>query len=423
MLAIQDSEAGGRASDRTIKWVLRELFFEYHSLWMTQPEPSPAPPPTNSSTHRRPIAPSPDRVFNSHQLHRDHSITFRLDAPNAKAVDLVSDITADVVPLTKGPDGLWTVTTSPLPPAVYSYAFSVDGVDQSDPRNSMPKPSLILGASMVLIPATPAKPWEPVDVPHGAVHSHIYTTTIVEGLPADQSRYIVYTPPGYNAGAAQPYPVLYLLHGWSDAEIAWTQIGQAHLVLDALLAAGSAKPMVVVMPLGYGQMSFVEAGIDVWENPAAITASIMRFQRALLNEVLPQVESNYNVRRDREGRAITGLSMGGLQSLLVGLNHPDKFAWIGAFSSALSFLDDRRTEQLFPSLTSPTTNTGSLTPRLVWICCGREDPLLPSNRSFIAWLKQRGVALTSVETAGGHTWLEWRNNFVQLAPLLFASDE
>ena len=180
--------------------------------------------------------------------------------------------------------------------------------------------------------------------------------------------------------------------------------------------------MIVVMPLGYGQMSFVEAGIDVWQNPAAITASIMRFQRALLSEVLPQVESSYNVRRDREGRAIAGLSMGGLQSLLAGLNHPEKFAWIGAFSSALSFLDDRRTEQLFPNLASPITNPGSLAPRLLWISCGTEDPLLPSNRSFVAWLKQRGVSLTAVETAGGHTWLEWRDRFVQLAPLLFARD-
>jgi enterochelin esterase-like enzyme len=389
---------------------------------MTQSEPFQVSLPTKSSTHSRPIAPAPDRVFNSHQVNRDHSITFRLDAPNAKTLNLVSDITDDLVPLTKGPDGLWAVTTSPLPPALYSYAFSVDGVDQPDPRNSLPKPSLILGASMVLIPGTPAKPWEPADVPHGTVHSHVYTTTLVEGLPASQSRYIVYTPPGYNPDTGQPYPVLCLLHGWSDAEIAWTQIGQAHLILDALIAAGNAKSMVVVMPLGYGQMSFVEEGIEVWQNPAAIMASAMRFQRALLNEVLPQVESKYNVRRDRGGRAIAGLSMGGLQSLLIGLNQLDKFAWIGAFSSALSFLDDRRTQQLFPNLVSPAAHSSSPKPSLVWISCGTEDPLLPSNRNFIAWLKQHEVSRIAVENAGGHTWLEWRDRLVQFAPLLFARD-
>jgi enterochelin esterase family protein len=383
---------------------------------MTQPEPSHASPPTNSQTHHRPIAPAPERVYNSHQLNPDHSITFRLDAPNAKTVELVSDIAADLLPLTKGSDGLWAVTTSPLPPALYSYAFSVDGVDEPDPRNSLSKPSLILGASMVLIPGTPAKLWEPADLPHGAVHSHVYTTTAVEGLPSNQSRYVIYTPPGYDPEADISYPVLCLLHGWSDSEIAWTQVGQAHLILDNLIASGNAKPMIVVMPLGYGQMSFVETGIKVWENPAAITASVMRFQRALLNEVLPQVESAYNVRRDRESRAIAGLSMGGLQSLVIGLNHPDRFAWIGAFSSALSFLDDRRALQLFPNLNSPPK------PSLVWISCGMEDPLLPSNRSFIAWVKQRGLSPTAVETTGGHTWLEWRDRFIDFAHLLFGDD-
>jgi enterochelin esterase-like enzyme len=385
---------------------------------MTQPEQSPTSPATNSQTHQRPIAPAPDRVYNSHQINPNHSITFRLEAPNAKTVELVSDITADVVPLTKGRDGLWAVTTSPLPPALYSYAFSVDGVDQPDPRNSLPKPSLILGASMVLIPGAPAKPWEPAAVPHGTVHNHVYTTTAVEGLPAGQSRYVVYTPAAYDPEADVSYPVLCLLHGWSDSEIAWTQIGQAHLILDALIASGSAKPMIVVMPLGYGQMSFVETGIEVWQNPAAITASVMRFQRALLNEVLPQVESIYKVRRDRESRAIAGLSMGGLQSLVIGLNHPDRFAWIGAFSSAVSFLDDRRAQYLFPNLGSAAPK-----PDLVWISCGMEDPLVASNRSFIAWLKQRGVSITAVETPSGHTWLEWRDRFVDFAPMLFTGGE
>ena len=383
---------------------------------MTQPEPSPASIATSSQPHHRPIAPAPDRVFNSHQVNSNHSITFRFDAPNAQAVELVSDITADLMPLVKSPDGLWTITTPPLPPGLVSYAFAVDGVDQPDPRNPMPKPSLILGASMVLIPGQPASPWEPADLPHGAVHTHIYTTSSIEGLPANQSRYVVYTPPGYDPQSSASYPVLCLLHGWSDSEIAWTQIGQAHLILDALIASGKARPMILVMPLGYGHMSFVETGIDVWQNPAAITANVMRFQRALLNEVLPQVQSIYKVRRDRESRAIAGLSMGGLQSLVIGLNHPDKFASIGAFSSALAFLDDRRSQQLFPNLPP-----NSLKPRLLWISCGTEDPLLASNRSFIAWLKQRGLPPTAVETSGGHTWLEWRDRFIDFAQLLFPS--
>jgi enterochelin esterase family protein len=368
---------------------------------------------SNTPGNQRSIAPAPGRVYESHQINPDHSITFRLDAPNARAVELVSDISADLIPLAKGTDGLWEVTTAPLAPAIYSYAFSVDGIDEADPRSSWPKPNLILSASMVLIPGTPPKPWEPAAIPHGAVHSHVYTTTIAEGLSANQSRYMVYTPPGYDSDSASPYPVLCLLHGWSDLEIAWTQIGQAHLILDALIAASKAKPMIVVMPLGYGHMSFVETGIDVWDNPAAITANVMRFKRVLLNEVLPQVESAYNIRRDREGRAIAGLSMGGLESLVIGLNHSDKFAWIGAFSSALSFLDDRRTSQLFANLDRV------LKPDLLWVTCGIEDPLLASNRNFITWLKHNGVAPTVIETPGGHDWTVWRDRFVHFAPLLF----
>jgi enterochelin esterase-like enzyme len=368
----------------------------------------------NAPTHKRSIAPTLDRVYDSHQVNFDHSITFRLDAPHAETVELVSDITSEVVSLTKGVDGLWAWTTPPMPPAIYSYAFSVDGIDEPDPRNSRPKPNLISSASMVLIPGDPPKPWEPTAVPHGAVHSPVYTTTAVEGLPADQSRYMVYTPPGYVADAEHPYPVLYLLHGWSDSETAWTQIGQAHLILDSMIASGDAKPMVVVMPLGYGQMSFVELGIDVWQSPAAIIANVMQLQQALLDEIMPQVESIYNIRRDREGHAIAGLSMGGLQSLVVGLNHPDKFAWIGAFSSALSFLNEQRTQQLFPNVEAAPK------PDLLWIACGVEDPLLPFNRDFIASLQQRGISLTALETSGGHTWLVWRDCFVQFAPLLFA---
>ena len=409
---------------------------------MTQPEPSPASSATSSQPHHRPIAPAPDRVFNSHQVNSNHSITFRADAPNAKTVELVSDITDDIVPLTRGPDGLWTVTTSPLPPGLYSYAFSVDGVDQPDPRNSLPKPSLILGASMVLVPGEPAKLWEPADLPHGVVHSHVYTTDSVEGLPANQSRYVVYTPPAYDPESTASYPVLCLLHGWSDSEIAWTQIGQAHLILDALIASGKAKPMVVIMPLGYGQMSFVETGIQVWENPAAITASVMRFQRALLSEILPQVEPIYNVRRDRESRAIAGLSMGGAEATVTGLNHLDKFAWIGSFSGAYvmwpgargpapatppasggrgggrgpSSLDAGAFAKNFPSLDAKA----NAQIRLLWVACGTADGLIGVNRQFKGWLDSKDVKVTYIEVPEmAHVWPLWRQNLTDLAPLLF----
>jgi enterochelin esterase family protein len=152
---------------------------------------------------------------------------------------------------------------------------------------------------MVLVPGTPARPWELVAVPHGTVHGHVYTTTVVEGLPANQSRYVVYTPANYPSQPTTHYPVLYLLHGWSDWETSWTQVGQAHLIFDTLIAWGKAKPMVVVMPLGYGQMRFVQSGFGVWQDPTAVADNVRHFQEALLSEIMPQVEAGYNVRGDR----------------------------------------------------------------------------------------------------------------------------
>jgi enterochelin esterase family protein len=368
----------------------------------------------SSPIRARPIAPTPARLYDSHQVNADNSITFRLDAPNAQRVELVTDIDANVLPLTRSQEGLWSITTSPLPPALYAYAFSVDGVDQADPRNPWLKPNLLSNASMVLVPGTPARPWELVAVPHGTVHGHVYTTTVVEGLPANQSRYVVYTPANYASQPTTHYPVLYLLHGWSDWETSWTQVGQAHLIFDTLSAWGKAKPMVVVMPLGYGQMRFVQSGFGVWQDPTAVADNVRHFQEALLSEIMPQVEAGYNVRGDREGRAIAGTSMGGLESLLIGLSHTDQFAWIGGFSSALTHFDSLRGPALPLGL-----NTRSAGLRLLWMACGTEDPLLTSNQRSITWLEEQGLPVTAVETPGGHIWPVWRNNLVQFAPLLF----
>jgi enterochelin esterase-like enzyme len=368
----------------------------------------------SSPIRRRPIAPTPTRLYDSHQVHADKSITFRLDAPNAQRVDLVTDIDGTILPLARSEEGLWIVTTSPLSPALYAYAFSVDGVDQPDPRNPWMKPNLLSNASMVLVPGTPAQPWELADVAHGTVHSHVYTTAAVEGLPANQSRYVVYTPADYASQPTAQYPVLYLLHGWSDWETSWIQVGQAHLIFDALIASGKAVPMVVVMPLGYGQMRFVQSGYGVWQDPTAVAENLRHFQEALLNEILPHVEAGYNIRRDCEGRAIAGISMGGLESLLIGLSHTDQFAWIGGFSSALTHFDSLQGQALPPDL---NTRTADL--RRLWIACGTEDPLLAANQRSIAWLEMQGLPVTVAETPGGHVWPVWRNNLVQFAPLLF----
>ncbi len=176
--------------------------------------------------------------------------------------------------------------------------------------------------------------------------------------------------------------------------------------------------MVVVMPLGYGDLKFV-LGDDNWGDKTAVDRNVNLFSQALLTEILPQVESQYHVSRNRNDRAIAGLSMGGLESLTIGLTHTAQFGWIGGFSSAIGQLDkdkdmDRDKDEPLATLSGKTARLS-----LLWIACGTEEGLLEPNRKFIAWLKSRDVPVTAVETPGMHTWMVWRDNLAHFAPLLF----
>jgi enterochelin esterase family protein len=184
------------------------------------------------------------------------------------------------------------------------------------------------------------------------------------------------------------------------------------LILDNLIAAGKAKPMIVVMPLGYGDMDVIRRGSlhdrDLaWRN-------LLQFTNVLLGEVMPQVEASYHAKTDRESRAIAGLSMGGAESLLTGLNHLDQFAWIGAFSSG-GGLGDRDFDAEFPKLNASANQKL----KALWIACGTDDDLIKLNRRFKSWLKDKGVQFTDIETPGMHTWMIWRRNLAALSPLLF----
>ena len=155
--------------------------------------------------------------------------------------------------------GLWSVTTPALAPEIYGYTFVVDGVEQLDPYNDDVRPNIVSLYSNVLVPAKPPAPWELTQIPHGTVTSHMLTTYIAHGLPMDQEPYFVYTPPNYDPKHKGGYPVLYLLHGWSDYGGGWLTVGKADLILDSLISTGSIVPMIVVMPQGYGEYSFVSA--------------------------------------------------------------------------------------------------------------------------------------------------------------------
>jgi enterochelin esterase-like enzyme len=356
------------------------------------------------------VAVAQQPALNSHEVNADRSVTFRYYAPTAQKVTVSLDYDHNhLMPLVKGSDGVWTVTTPALLPALHAYALEVDGTPILDPRNPSVDPGYAFLTNEVAVPGA-QQIWDAGDVPHGVIHHHTYKSAAIRGLPGDLEDYYVYTPPGYDGSAGKQYPVLYLLHGWSATSESWMREAKANLILDNQIARGQAVPMIVVMPLGYGELSFVTGGFGQWNDEAKIGNNLQRFSRALLTEILPQVEAGYRASARREDRAIAGLSMGGGESLIIGLNHPDMFGWVGGFSSAVAYPS---LDGLFPNL-DPKAQ-----PKLLWVACGTEDDLIKPNRLFVAWLKTKGLEPTAIETPGIHNWPVWRDNLVHFAPLLF----
>jgi enterochelin esterase-like enzyme len=347
-------------------------------------------------------------------IHADRTVTFYLLDPGATSVRLELNGVADPLKMEKNHRGLWSVTVGPLKPEIYSYVFQVDDVPRLDPSNVNIVPNLQSPSNSIEIAGPHPELWDVQDVPHGIVHHHFYKSGIVD----DERDFFVYTPPGYDPRADTKYPVLYLLHGYTDDASAWTAVGRANFILDNLIAQGKARPMIVVMPLGYGAPEIVTGpNADYW-NKEIRQKNFDRFTQALLTEVVPQVQSTYRVSSKREDRAIAGLSMGGAESLLVGLNHIDTFAWIGSFSAG--GLDPEFALD-FPALNAET----AARLRLLWIACGTNDryvgkiPLITANRELVAWLHSTNVPVTFVETPGMHEWPVWRDNLIHLTPMLF----
>lgn len=370
--------------------------FLFLAMLLSAQQTKPATPP-------QPIVPP----LVTPEVHSDNSVTFRFRAINAQEVKLQRE-GAEPVSMQKDDSGVWSVNTSPLSPDYYGYSIVVDGQRNIDPYNHLLKPNLLSTENAVHVPGPPSLPWELNDVPHGEIHHHFYRSAVAQ----DDRDYYVYTPPGYDPKSKTTYPVLYLLHGYSDDASGWTAVGRANVIFDNLIAQGKAKPMIVVMPLGYGTMEIIRLGWGAWSHTDVRDQNFSRFREALLTEVMPKAESEYRISKDRNSRAIAGLSMGGSESLLTGLNNLDKFAWIGAFSSGGL---PEPFEKDFPGL------DGKASPpiRLLWIACGTEDRLITMNRNFRQWLQSKGIQHTDIETPGMHTWMVWRRNLAEFAPLLF----
>ena len=338
-------------------------------------------------------------------------VCFRLKAPEAKAV-LVHCEGVKATEMHKDDQGVWSLTTEPLEPDIYAYSFAVDGVHCIDPGNPLLKYNLLNTDSQVRVPGPASLAWELNDVPHGRLHRHFYHSAVAD----DDRDFYVYTPPGYEPGFGKRFPVLYLLHGYSDDATAWVGVGCANIILDNLIARKQAKPMIVVMPLGYGTMEVVRGGwggirrANVWQE------NLDKFRQTLLDEVMPQVEKAYRTLPTAKARAIAGLSMGGSESLLVGLNALDRFAWVGAFSSGGLGTN-------FPSEFPALDEKANRQLRLLWVGCGKQDGLLSANQKLSEWLDSKAVRHTWVHTPGQHSFRVWRRYLAQYAPLLFQQAE
>lgn len=358
-------------------------------------------------------------------------VTFRIVAPNAQKVTV--SIEGDPKPLDlqkNSSTGVWEVTTQPMKPEIYGYTFAVDGQRTLDPRNAQIRPNLITPTTVVHVPAPTPEPWDRTDIPHGKVEHILYRSTLVTPDATDTGgRDVwVYTPPGYDPARKEKYPVLYLNHGYSDGANGWVDAGQANLILDSLLHDGKIRPMVVVMPLGYGEMKIVTAG---WNRVGGLIFENQQlFSKQLLQEVIPMVEASFNIARDRDHRAIAGLSMGGGHSIYTGLNHPETFAYVGAFSSAITSpeLPMRGPGSAPPTEAEYTQGFQAIVPKaktqqplkLFWLSCGTEDGLITVNRAFGTWAKAniKGNVQTR-DTPGMHTWMVWRDDLIAFTPLLF----
>lgn len=351
------------------------------------------------STVCPPVAAQPQGAELWPQVHANRQVTFYLRAADAQRVLLEANFLAEPEPMLKDAEGLWSVTVEPLAPEIYEYNFKVDGLAIADPMNPFVKVWRRSARSMVLVPGDPPMFYEEQDVPHGTVRIHRYPS---KSLDTTRGLY-VYTPPPYETSGQLKYPVLYLLHGSGDTEDAWTIVGRANAVMDNALAAGRARPMIIVMP--YGHTPSITSDRSQPRNWRS-------FEADLIGDVIPFVEHNYRVHSDSEHRAIAGLSMGGGQSLRIGLGHPEMFGWVVAFSSSTP-----TGEELDALLAKPETLNQSL--RLLWIGCGRKDFLFEANQRFLAALEAKAIKHTAHITDGAHEWRLWRYYLNEVLPLLF----
>jgi enterochelin esterase-like enzyme len=362
--------------------------------------------------------PTPNDTLKSTEVAPDHKVTFRIYAPKADEVSVSGDF-GGAGKMTKDDKGVWSLAVGPLTPDFYTYSFLVDGVRTIDPKNAMIKQGINSLESMFLVPGPEAEFETTKDVPHGVVHIAWYRSGTLDALRSMH----VYTPPGYESGS-EKYPVFYLLHGAGDDDSGWSTVGRAGFILDNLIAANKAAPMIVVMPNGSmprpANMPRFEPGAPPSpEATTAFRAAQNRFTNELLNEVVPYVEKHYRVKTGQENRALAGLSMGGGQTFQVVSSHPDEFAYVGVWSGAVGGgRNAGNLEERYESFLKSADHLNKVV-KLFSISVGDKDFLLNGSKSLAEAMEKHGIKHEMHISGGGHTWINWRQYLNNFAPKLF----
>ncbi len=342
----------------------------------------------------------------SPEVNPDKTATFRLWMPDAKTVLVDVEFEAEKQPLIKDESGIWSVTLGPVKPDIYPYSYYVNGIRIMDPVNRLYFPNEQFKRSLVDITGDEPLIHSLLDVPHGLVTYRYYQSKTLSTI----RQLIVYTPPGYEQNTGKKYPVLYLIHGMTDTEETWFKLGHANLILDNLISQGKAEPMIIVMP-------YANIFPDLMPNQIIDREIRLRkdvFNHEMLDDIIPFVESNYHVLTGKTHRAIAGFSLGGRQTLAIGLANPDMFGWVCAYAPAIWPQD---LETNFNELYAGSEQLNKL--RLLSVSCGKDDRLYTSSLALTEELTKRQINHQTLFPDGGHTWMNCRLFLTASAQLLF----
>ena len=367
----------------------------------------------------------------SPEIHSDNTVTFRLKAPKAVTVQVTGDFLptqkiktpvgefdgAGVANLKEGKDGVWEYTTpTPLSSELYSYSFIVDGLRMMDPSNVHAIRDVNSLTNIFLIGGGQADLYKVNDVPHGGV-SHVWYDSPTLGM---KRRLTIYTPAGYETSGKR-YPVLYLLHGAGGDEDAWTGLGRAAQILDNLIAQGKAVPMIVVMPNGNSNQDAAPGNGKA--NLSTPTMDVEHMANGKIEKAFPDimnyVEKNYRVLKNKNHRAIAGLSMGGFHSIHVSAYYPDKFGYVGPFSAAVNSTSTAPDAAIYKDFDAQLARQFKQAPKVYAMYIGNKDFLYQENVNYRKKLDEAGYKYTYTESADGHIWKNWRTYLTDLLPKLF----